>query len=376
MVVRQLIALPSQSQLIDRLQHHIYLSSSLILLSGEQGSGKTTLLEQLTNKLARNTQEAFIQLSGQLADAQVRTQILLQLYENALFDAEDSLFSSVSLLQEKQHSDLPRLIILDNAQHLSSTLLAELTELLEQKALWGDNEINVLLLVDEANSRQVFAAANQIYACLEFKIEPLSKEESTRLLEHVFQQSDYQHQIQHQNAVSKQLTACQGVPKKIIALAEEIMSEEVATGELSWLKTRLPAILLMLLLLLIAAGLGSYLYPIFIKSDKPFIAVESVPQQQEIVVSQSAALPTIVKEEVGEQLKPATVEALAGSWKERLADIDENKLQVGVKDADTKENGPKVVFIEEVPLKVVPKLTENITAAVNTEEQDKILKEK
>ena len=101
MVERLLIALPSQLQLIDRLQHLIYLSSSLIFIAGRKGAGKTVLMEQLSNHLPHATQEAFIHLNEPLPDAHIRQQIITQLFEHPLFDANDSLFSSFVQLQEK-----------------------------------------------------------------------------------------------------------------------------------------------------------------------------------------------------------------------------------------------------------------------------------
>ncbi len=57
MVVRRQVAIPSQLQLLQRLQHLLYLSSSLTFMSGEQGCGKTALLEQLSNQLPDSIQQ-------------------------------------------------------------------------------------------------------------------------------------------------------------------------------------------------------------------------------------------------------------------------------------------------------------------------------
>ena len=62
MVERTLISLPSQLQLIERLQHIIYLSSSLIFVSGEAGSGKSTLTENVSNALPSDLQQVYISL--------------------------------------------------------------------------------------------------------------------------------------------------------------------------------------------------------------------------------------------------------------------------------------------------------------------------
>jgi DamX protein len=348
MVVRQLIALPSQLQLIDRLQHHIYLSSSLIFVAGEQGAGKTTLLEQLANKLPGNIREAFIQLNEQLSDAQIRQQILVQLYEDPLFDAQDSLFSSISLLEEKQSYDASRLIIFDNANYLSAELLLELAELIVQKAFFGENEINILLLADEDSCRQMLASACQIAACLEFKLEPLSRDESNSLLNHIFRQAGYQYQIQNQDAVAKQLRVCAGVPQKIITLAEQIIAGKLVSNESSWLKARLPAVLLMILLLSVAGGLAAYLYPMFITPVKSVAEIKET-QEKLFAADKIVAQTNNVNDVKPEQISAVMVEELAGSWKkEPLSEIKENRLQVGISDPDVQEKKSNLSLPEKV----------------------------
>ncbi|MCW8995855.1 MAG: AAA family ATPase [Psychromonas sp.] len=332
MVVRQLIALPSQQLLIDRLQHMIYLSSSLIFVSGAQGAGKSTLIEQLSNSLQDDVQEVFIQLNEQLSDSQIRQQIIVQLYDKPLFDDQDSLFSSIALLQEKYNRDVPRLIILDNAQYLSTDLLAELSELIAQKYRILRNEVNVLLLADGNSTQQMLLSLNQACTCLEFKLEALSRDEAKRLLSHIFKQAGYQHQIQNQDALLKQLTACAGIPEKIIVLAEKIIAGELVSCEPSWLKTRLPAFALMLFLLTVAAGLASYLYPIFIKP------VRSSAEVKEAFTKKRGPVLSVSKEALPAEEQRQMVEELAGSWKEEgLANIDENPLQVGEPDIDSQD---------------------------------------
>ena len=336
MVVRQLIALPSQLQLIARLQHHIYLSSSLLFVSGEQGAGKSTLLEQLPNKLSGDIQEAFISLSESLSDAQIRLQIISQWYDAPLFDSHDNLFTSIALLQEKQRDDAPHLVIFDNAQYLSPQMLGELSQLIAQKASLVENEVNVLLLADEEKTQEMLRFVNQSVQnstqkcpCLEFKIEALSNEEADRLLKHTFKQAGYQHQIEHQDAVSKQLNSCAGVAQKIVELAQEIATGKLVNNEDSWLKLKLPAVSYMLILLLIAVGLVNYLYPLLLTS-LPEKVEFTKSDKNEVVNTQNTPLITEPKE-------PVMVEALAGHWRDNLTpDIKANPLVVGISDKGVK----------------------------------------
>jgi len=372
MVVRQLIALPSQMQLIDRLQHHIYLSSSLIFLSSQAGAGKSSLIEQLSNKLQANTKEAYIKLNSQLSDAQIRQQVLVQLYDNPLFDAQDSLLSSLWLLQEKHNISAPRLIIFDNAHLLSDVLLKELAELIAHKGDFGEHEINILLLAENVKSLEMFSSTHQLCHCLEFKLEPLSQKESEQLLKHLFNQVGYQHQVQHQDAVVKKLMACQGNPRKIITLAEKIIAGKLVYNELSWIKTRLPAILVMLLLLLIAGGLGSYLYPLLVAPKEVSLAIQAPSEiknepleseQPDILVSDSL-LP--------EKPEISMAEQLAGNWnKVSDAEVQPNHLMVGISDPVSTENNPKILVPIDVQIseQIPVFIEEQKSEAVDTVEQ-------
>jgi|GEM_PF-6503392 len=350
MVERQLISLASQLQLIDRLQHLIYLSSSLIFVSGEQGSGKSTLIEQLSNKLPGNIQQVFIQLNDQSADAQIRQQIITQLYKQPLFDAQDSLLSSISMLQKKHKRDLPRLIILDHAHYLSADLLLELLQIITHKEQFGESDINVLLIASEHDNHRMRAfidAASLTQklecTCLEFRVEALTVDEASSLLNHIFKQAQYQPKIQHQDALHKQLTACAGNPQKIIHLAERISAGEFKDSELSWLKMRFPAIVLMFFLLITVAGLADYLYPKFFSPSKAAIEVVETIEDETMLLSAISATQLTGDEPAAQQALPELVEKLAGSWSNKTsAEIKDNQLAVGISDA-----GVKRVIISE-----------------------------
>ena len=330
MVERRLISLPSQLQLLDRLQHLAYISSSLILISGELGAGKTTLAELLFNKLPNEQQQLFIALSEPLSDAQIRTQIITQLYEQPLFDADDSLFNSISLLQQKHNKNVPTVIVLDNAELLSSQLLIELAQLIRDKERFTENEINIALLIDKNRIESTVDTISQLPGCsyIEFKVDPLSKDEASRLLKHLFNQSDYSPQLHHQEALSKQLIICVGLPKNIIRLADDICNGNELKKPALWLKTVFPAVSVMLLLLLISAGIIYKLYPQFTEQE------QSTSVEQEIIEDQSQLLDEITDRQLTAEKSPST-EPLAGEWDKESADIEANLLSVGIADEST-----------------------------------------
>jgi len=327
MVERTLISFSSQLQLIDRLQHLLYLSSSMVFISGEKGSGKSTLIEQLSNQLPSKTQQAFITLVEPISVAQIRLKIISQLFEQPLFDADDTLFNSLLLLKAKPGADIARVIVIDNGSLLPELILIELAEVIKQKSLLTDNEINFILLGDESNNNQMVQLIKQspIYqgiAALSFKLPPLTIAEAKQLLTHCLEQVGYSAKIQHQDALARQLFACHGIPEKILLLATEVSSGNLDEDKESWLKTRLPALLLMVSLVLIATLLGFYLYPQFIKSE---VDVDIVVEIEELLLDEIPFTNIVTAEEV-----PA--EPLAGQWSNVQKAIDDNQLSVGIAD--------------------------------------------
>jgi len=346
MVERTLISFPSQLQLIERLQHLLYLSSSMVFISGEKGSGKSTLIEQLSNQLPNKTQQAFVTLSEPSSIIQVRQQIVSQLFEQPLFDADDSLTNSFLLLKEKQNEDVARVVVIDNAELLPEQIVIELAEIIKQKTLFTEHEISFILISDESTNKKFVEMINssagaQAIATLTFKLPPLSDNEAKQLINHRFSQVGYLAQLQHQDALTKQLLACQGIPEKILALAANLSSGKLETSKPSWLKTRFPAILLMILLVVIAGVLTSYLYPLFIKnSTQPEILIEEeVELLEDIQVSEIIA---------GGQSEGESTELLAGKWSNDNNSIENNQLSVGK--ADSSE---RVIITESEIVKLV-----------------------
>lgn len=327
MVERTLISLPSQLQLIERLQHHIYLSSSLIFVSGEAGSGKSTLIENLSNVLPSDLQQVYISLGNELTESALRQKIIAQLYTKALFNAEDKLLDTISRLQQSEKKVQNKLIIIDNAQYLPADFIIELCELFSDPNLAQQNTFNVLLLTDEKTTRtylnyidtHLVSRLQSTLNHLELTLPTLSAQEANELLLHNFQQVGYQAKLQHQDALNRQLSLCNGNPQKIIKLAEDLSEGLLETIAPSWIKTKLPAVLLMLMLVIIVSILAAYLYPKFVSNS---------PQKSE---SDDALR---VTDEVTELTSTETrkQESLASSWSTLELGVTGNKAMVGLSD--------------------------------------------
>ena len=257
------------------LRQHIYLSSSLIFVSGEAGSGKSTLTENLSNILPSDLQQVYISLGNELTDNALRQKIIAQLYAKALFNAEDKLLDTISRLQQSEKRVQNKLIIIDNAQYLPDDFIIELCELFSAPNLAQDNTFNVLLLTDEKTTRtylnyigtHLVSRLQSTLNHLELTLPALSAQEAKELMLHNFQQVGYQAKLQHQDALNRQLSLCNGNPQKIIKLAEDLSQGLLETIAPSWIKTKLPAVLLMLMLVIIVSILAAYLYPKFVSNS-------------------------------------------------------------------------------------------------------------
>jgi len=324
MVERTLISLPSQLQLIERLQHLIYLSSSLIFVSGEAGAGKSTLTENLSNELPSELQQVYVSLVNAPTAKNLRQQIVSKLYKDALFNADDNLLATILRLQKEQNDAKNRLIIIDNANNLPADFLVELCELFSAPVLAQEHTFNILLLADTTTTEayldyidsHLISSLKEALNLLELSLPALTSKEANALLLHNFQQVGYQAKLQHQDALNKQLKQCNGNPQKIIKLAEDLSQGLIEPQKSTWLKNWLPAILLMLGSVAIVSILAIYLYPKFITPQE---------QQKSPLIDKKAT-------DVSATEKTNNTEKRAADWAKFEDNLVDNQTQVGLSD--------------------------------------------
>jgi DamX protein len=386
MVERTLISLPSQLQLIERLQHLIYLSSSLIFVSGEAGSGKSTLTETLSNSLNNDVQEIYISLASEATVDKLRQQIIAQLYELPLFNDQDKLIDTVLRLQASESKSANKLLIIDNAHYLPNDFIIELCELFSADDFIRESTFNILLLADEDSIQQQlsYIDANLISSMqsalnhVEFKLTPLNTQESLSLLNHNFKQMAYQAEPQLQDALSHQLKQCRGNPQKIIQLATDLSQGTIKPERNYWLKTALPAISLMSLLVVAVSYFATRFYPQFLATtfmnnniEVNHVEVGAVNENdnKSIEIEQVAQDDSVVKEMLDATLFGSNnqQETLAGSWSKVNPDITDNNQEVGLSD----QEGQRVVLTDEqlFELNVFNETNDLGTVAVNKPEK-------
>ncbi|MCL1078594.1 hypothetical protein D5R81_11795 [Parashewanella spongiae] len=120
------ILLPSQLDLLERLQHNFYYSQQLQVLTGHSKSGKTRLLTQLASNI-EDYDFAFIACPKHSEDVEIRRKIWVQLCTTPIFDDEAALTDT--LINIENDFARPIIIILDDAHRLSHQIWAELLAL-------------------------------------------------------------------------------------------------------------------------------------------------------------------------------------------------------------------------------------------------------
>lgn len=110
-----------------RIDYILRFSKQAILVIDESVEQNSPISSQFLATLPEQHNAAYISLSGQFNNIQIRCRIIEQLYTGELFDPEISLAVSVINLAKKSQQAIS--IVLDNAQHLSLQILHELSQL-------------------------------------------------------------------------------------------------------------------------------------------------------------------------------------------------------------------------------------------------------
>jgi DamX protein len=286
---RALAKIASQLQLAERLQHLIYLRSSLIVVSGKKGAGKSIAVENISNLLPVNTIENIVTLNSTLNESQVREKILSLLFDKPLFNPEEHLLTSVLQLQKDAIVVASRVLIIDNAQLLPDKMIVEFAEIIKNKDVIIEGEFNILFFCEQAYADKLFALLSAQFDALknfyqEFKVPPLSNEEVEQLFRHESQQVKQLKKIVLSKEYVACLVACNGNPLEIITLVHKLhnlkKSDESATENKKAKKIintcevkknkNLPKIILFVTILLIICGsVVFYFYPQFNMIDNP-----------------------------------------------------------------------------------------------------------
>ncbi|MGY8837380.1 MAG: AAA family ATPase [Enterobacterales bacterium] len=292
--------LPSRAALVDRIALQFEYGQNLIVLLGTSGLGKSYMLETFITDKYNDFNKAFVQVSAQMTDAQLMSELLEQSFNSPLIDHNLSLPENYYQLLQQQPCG-PCLWVLDGGRQLSDEMLIEL-ELLSK------NSPNTLYIIIASQSKLPLNNAVEIY------LEPLTLRESKMLLQWYFSDLPYD----EDPVFSTFLAEAQGNPSLLLAWQpSEHKADIIVKDKVSW---RLHLLILMLLIMLLIIGL---LY----KSDMTQWWQQYYQQEETQVVNTAISVeqvsePVIKKNDsVASLNKPKVVEQPVKLEREHINDV-------------------------------------------------------
>ncbi|WP_223869145.1 SPOR domain-containing protein [Candidatus Enterovibrio escicola] len=167
----------SQIQLLSRIKFLTRFSSNLIEITGELGSGKTCLSQRYLSNWANEPSQSLLICNPHQQDGQHRAIILRQIVCDGVFNEQHSILHSLEYMLDGR--DVHALIVIDNAQILSASVIAELLVLVTEAQQHNNWQINVLLfsLLSQSNKYLYKIPYGDVGKPIELEISPLTDSE-------------------------------------------------------------------------------------------------------------------------------------------------------------------------------------------------------
>ncbi|PSW04861.1 SPOR domain-containing protein [Photobacterium lipolyticum] len=247
--------LDSQIQLLSRIQFLTRFSSNLIQVTGGDGAGKTWLAQRYLEYCAADTNQALLTCYPTQTDSQHRSILLKQLVAKPLFNDQDPLVQSLERMLEGNRCNV--LLVIDDAQLLSPTMIAELWALVlkaQNEPLW---QINILLLSQPGRLNKYLdqVSHGQGQVPLELEISDLTEQEVQSFVEVML--SGDQLDANGRRALKEKAAATVARPGALMQL-DHTESKDMTNSSSRILS---PAALFVVLLAVIGAGLVFWLFP-------------------------------------------------------------------------------------------------------------------
>lgn len=177
------LELDSQTELLERLRLLTHFGSNLIVINGDDGYGKSWLAQRYLEVGASNKNQCLLLCHRNQDDLQHRILILSQLVSGALFNQQEPLVDTLERILGDEPCDI--VLVVDDAQLLSETLLSELWALVLQAQEKPNWVINVLLFTPSGRLEGLLSRISygQELKPVELDIDMLSEAEARRFFE-------------------------------------------------------------------------------------------------------------------------------------------------------------------------------------------------
>lgn len=146
----------SQQRVLERLHYVSSFSEQLVIVHGPQGAGKSTLAELYVEQASDYAEVAFLPATGKQSDAQLRSQVLTQLFGTVTVN-DQPLGQQMLSKRSVQHA----VVVIDNAERLSKTFIAELQHALQHIQTNAKNARLSVVLVSLSSWAKVYRDAHQ-----------------------------------------------------------------------------------------------------------------------------------------------------------------------------------------------------------------------
>lgn len=244
------LELDSQTELLERLRLLTNFGSNLIVINGDVGFGKSWLAQRYLEVGASNKNQCLLLCHRNQDDLQHRILILGQLLSDALFNQQEPLVDTLERVLGDERCDI--VIVVDDAQLLSATLISELWTLVLQAQEKPNWTINVLLFTPPGRLDGVLS---RISYGLEIKpvevdIDMLSEVEARRFFE--FLVARYVDE-QSEKRVRDAFKRVAPIPGDIMALGEMKVEKRIIIRSIVGSPLKITLVILVLLLL-VAGG--------------------------------------------------------------------------------------------------------------------------
>ncbi len=183
------LELESQTELLDRLRLITQFGSSVISITGPAGSGLTWLTQRYLEKWVPEKNQSLLICHANQSDAEQRLMLLNQLFANSSLPPSQPLTTTVVEQLEGTSCDI--VIVVDDAEHMTLGLVAELMQLVATAQHNPQWSISVLLFhhSEALASQYADLLTQQGISLIEMDVEPLTLEEKRTFLNNIVYKS-------------------------------------------------------------------------------------------------------------------------------------------------------------------------------------------
>lgn len=320
----RILELDTQSELLARLQLLTEFGSNFISVTGKKGAGKSWLAQRYLEAWAQNKNQSLLMCHVSQSDEQRRAMILNQISRNAsfIFNQQDPLIDNLVTLLNGAPCNI--VIVVDDAQLLSDTLVSELWALVLEAYSNPAWTVSVILFSEQSRFDTILdrLSHGQELKPIDIEIDPLSREEAENFLEKLVVR--YSPGEEAKTKIRQTFKKTPPLPGELIALGVPKVEKRIIIRSIIGSPINIIGIIVSSLLLIAAGYWWLFRNPI---PDDVSTLREAARQQQMVIPNQptsiSAAI-TVPKSTSAALSAATTTEVITPDVIEEIEEIEES----------------------------------------------------